>query len=132
MTEGALPRGTVFNMDPIREDLRELKRDLREDMKGVREAVESLAGKFTEHTLEDADREAKVATELGKMRTKLDTLDGEVGERSRFIRNWVFGLIAVAIAATVGFVVRSAIDVQVGRPASPAPQASQPAPARSP
>lgn len=122
MAEGALPRGTVFNMDPIREDLRELKRDLREDVKGVREAVESLVTKFTEHTLEDADREARVATELGTMRTKLNTLDTEVGERNRFIRNWVFGLLAVAIAATVGFLVRSAIDAQV-RPAAPASSA---------
>jgi len=116
-------------MDPIREDLRELKRDLREDMKGVRDAVESLTGKFTEHTLDDADRDARVATELGKMRTKLDTLDGEVGERSRFVRNWVFGLVAVAIAATVGFLVRNAIDVQVARPGVQAPQ---PAPSRAP
>lgn len=124
MAEGTLPRGTVFNMDPIREDLRELKRDLREDVKGVREAVESLVTKFTEHTLEDADREARVATELGKMRTQLDTLDEETGERSRFLRNWTFGLIAIAIAATVGFLVRSAIDSQV-KPASPAPASSR-------
>jgi len=130
MTETTLPRGNIAWMDPIREDLRELKRELRDDLKGIRESVESLSGKLSEHALEDADRQAIVATELGTMRTQLDTLDTQTGDRHRFVRGWVAGLLAVAIAATIGFLLRSAIDVQVARPNTPTVAAPQAAPSR--
>jgi hypothetical protein len=119
MAEVALPHGTVISMDPIREDLRELKRDLKEDLRSIKSDVQGLVRKLDDHIQEDADAQGRIAGDLGVFREKLSTLSNDFGDRSKFVRNWVFGLIAVAIAATVGFLFRSAIDAQV-KPATPA------------
>lgn len=120
-------------MDPIREDLRELKRDLKEELKGLRSDIAGLSTKLENHAAEDTDRESrtvaelgKAATELGVMRSKLNSIELAIDDRQKFIRGWVAGLLALAVAATVGFVIRSSIDVQIARPMPPPAQAVRP------
>lgn len=100
-------------MELTREDLRELRDDFREGVESVREEIRGLGEKLTKHAEEDASRETKTAVELSAVRTKLDSLAGDVVDRNRFVRGWIAGLLALAVAAAVGFLVRSAIQTQV-------------------
>lgn len=97
-------------MDPIREDLKELRRDIREALGGLQESVHGLGEKLSTHALEDADREGKVSAELGIMSSRLSLLSAASDDRHKFFRGWVAGIVAVAIAAGVGFLFRSAIE----------------------
>lgn len=99
-------------MDPIREDLRELKRDIKGGIEALQEAVQGLGEKLAMHALEDADREGKVSAELGIMRAELRSLTTDSQDRQKFMRGWLGGLVAVAITAGVGYLFRSAIDGQ--------------------
>lgn len=84
-----------------REDLRDLK-----DSIGKR--FDTLEEKLDEHVKDDQ----KVATQVAVIENKI----GALTSSSRFIVNWAFGLLAIAIAGAVGFLFRSSIDVQVARP----------------
>ena len=98
-------------------------------MDSLQNLVRGVGESLNTHALEDADREGKWAGEIGIMRTELTSLKVDSQDRQKFIRGWIAGLIAVSLAAGIGFLFRSAIDVQIARPVqSPAPVA----PARSP
>jgi len=99
-------------MDPVREDLKDLRRDLKEGMEGLQGLMRAFGDKLSAHALEDADREGRVASELGVMRSKLDSLTTVSEDRQRFMRGWLAGIIAVAVAAGVGFLFRSALENQ--------------------
>lgn len=121
-------------MDPIREDLKELRADFKVGIDSLQRAVRDLGEKLSEHALEDADREGKLTGEIGIMRTKIESIADVAEDRQRFIRGWIGGLIAVAVTAGGGFLLRSAIDVKVAQPVQniwqPMPPAAAAPPAR--
>jgi len=99
-------------MDPVREDLKEIRRDLKDGMVALQETIHGLGNKLSEHALEDADREGKVMSEIGVMKTQLKNLTTVSDDRQKFMRGWIAGLLAVALATSVGFLFRTAIENQ--------------------
>lgn len=99
-------------MDPVREDLKELRRDVKDGMAALQEALQGLGEKLSKHALEDSEREGKTVGELGVMKTQLMTLASASEDRQKFVRGWIAGLAAVAIAAGIGFLFRAAIENQ--------------------
>jgi hypothetical protein len=110
-------------MDPVREDLREIRSDLKAGISALQESVKQLGDKLSSHALEDADREGKVTAELGMVRSKLEVLASQTDDRQRFLRGWIGGLVAIFLAAGVGFIIRNAIDSQIYR--APVPEAQR-------
>jgi hypothetical protein len=111
-----------------KEDFRDLARELREGQEGIRTEIRSLGSALNAHALEDAEREGKSGRELSTVRAKLESLADSSDDRHRFLRGWLGGLVAVAVAAGLGFLFRSAIDVQISRPSSQPPFQQQPSP----
>ena len=111
-----------------KEDFRELAREVREGREGILAEIRSLGSALNAHALEDAEREGKSGRELSAMRAKLESLADSSDDRHRFLRGWLGGLVAVAVAAGLGFLFRSAIDVQNSRPTSQPPFQQQPSP----
>lgn len=95
--------------DITKEDLRELRTDLRAGIDSLREEFRGLGDKLVKHALEDADREGRTIADLGTMRTKLESLTESVNDRYKFNRGWIMGLLALAVSAVAGFIVRSSL-----------------------
>lgn len=98
-------------------ELEKLNDKLEQGFGGLRSDFSELRGDLANHFTEDAQQAGRVSLELGVVKEKLSTLTENVADRQKFLRNWIAGLIAVAIAGAVGFLIRSAIDVQVAKPA---------------
>jgi hypothetical protein len=92
-----------------KEDFRELRKDLRDGIVSLREGLDDLGEKLSQHALEDADREGRAAAEIGAMRVRIDNLSESVTDRHKFVRGWIGGLLALAVSATVGFLLRSSL-----------------------
>lgn len=100
-------------------ELSELKQDINRNFENLRSDIKDLIAKIDKHVGEDAEFQGTVAAELGIVRNKLEGVD----DRNKFVRNWIAGLLAMAVAAVVGFVIRNSIQVEVARPVTlPAPQ----------
>jgi hypothetical protein len=115
-----------------KEDFREFTREVREGQEGIREEIRGIVSALNAHSIEDAEREGKAGRELSSMRAKLESLSEASSDRHRFMRGWIGGLIALAVAAGMGFLFRSAVEVQIARPSPPAPAAPALAPAPAP
>lgn len=99
-----------------KEDLKELRENLNEGLGRVRSDIKELGGKLEKHALEDAEREGVVTGEISNVRTRLESLTESVTDRQKFLRSFIAGLVAVAIAAAGGFLIRNAIQVEVAKP----------------
>lgn len=97
------------NVAITKEDFRHFARELREGQESIREEIRSLGTQLSTHALEDATREGKTAAELSTVRAKLQSLADSSDDRHRFVRGWLGGLLAAALAAAIGFLFRSAL-----------------------
>lgn len=103
-------------------ELEKLHDKLENGFGGLRSDFSELKGELSTHFTEDAQHQGRVSMEIGVVKEKLNALTENVSDRQRFLRNWIAGLIAVAIAGAIGFLIRSAIDVQVAKPTQQAPK----------
>jgi hypothetical protein len=104
-----------------KEDFRELARELREGQEGIRQEIRSLGTALNAHALEDSTREGHALSNLSTMRTKIEALTISADDRHRFTRGWIGGLLAVAVAACLGFLFKTAIAIERSTPSTSAP-----------
>lgn len=103
-------------------ELEKLSDKIESGFDGIRSDFSELKGELSNHFTEDAQHQGRVSMEIGVVKEKLNSLTENVADRQKFLRNWIAGLIAVAIAGVVGFLIRNAIDVQVAKPVQQAPR----------
>lgn len=97
-------------------ELEKLSDKIDSGFEGIRSDFSELKGSMATHFTEDAQHQGRVSMEMGVVKEKLSALSENVADRQKFLRNWIAGLIAVALAGAVGFLIRNAIDVQVAKP----------------
>jgi Sec-independent protein translocase protein TatA len=95
-----------------RGDLREMRRDLLKAVDEIKSTQREMTKSLEDHFKEDSERNTDTQISLSGLNQRVESLTSS----RKAMAQWVLGLVAMAVAAVVGFVVRSAIEVQVARP----------------